>query len=376
MYLAVLMLALQSPDETVAERRRVVEEVQKQLEVNYFRKDLGELAWGEVDYRPELSTEDFYASVNRVLAALKDEHTGVDTPRAVAMRKTGTRFGLGVTARMVEDRFAVMGVQEGSPAAAQGIERGWTIRAIQGKEAPKSAAGFVPWMREVNVPRLCEAGPVELRAADRKNIEKVLQIGCAEVSDRDVREAKREGEVLRLKFGRFDRESAEWFVKSLEENREAKKLVLDLRGNVGGERTALLRIAGALVGKESVGRSTARRGRVTEWRGTGKVLFQGPMVVLTDELTASAGEILAGALQERGQAKVMGRTTMGSVLVMIRRGLPGGGQLRLSVEDFVLPSGKRLEGVGVKPDQLMELTVAELQAGRDAVLEAAVAALR
>lgn len=93
--------------------------------------------------------------------------------------------------------------------------------------------------------------------------------------------------------------------------------------------------------------------------------FAGKMVVLVDRPTMSAAEILSAALQESGRARVIGRPTSGSVLAMESKRLSDGGELRISVKDFVTAKGRRLEKNGVEPDVPTAFGLAELRSGED-----------
>jgi carboxyl-terminal processing protease len=84
--------------------------------------------------------------------------------------------------------------------------------------------------------------------------------------------------------------------------------------------------------------------------------FGGPLAVLTDELSLSCSEVLAGGLQEMGRAKIIGRRTGGMVLPAQIRRLPGGGRLEHAIADFKTPKGVYLEGRGVIPDIPVALT--------------------
>jgi len=95
------------------------------------------------------------------------------------------------------------------------------------------------------------------------------------------------------------------------------------------------------------------------------------VVVLVDRGTASAAEIFAAVMQDHGRATVLGRPTAGAVLASWSYELADGGQLQLSREDYLAPKGRRLEGRGVEPDQTVPRTLADLRAGRDRDIEAA-----
>lgn len=375
LFLCLILSELAWADESTV-RAQVAAQVRQNVESNYYSRDLGPLPWDQVNLDPGLSDAEFYQSLNRVLAQLKDQHTSAESPTMVRAERESSRQGIGLDARYIDQRLAVVNVVESSPVESLGVKRGWVVRSINESQVPDSEPQFLSWMRKLDIGALCETGPLKLSLADERDQPRDIEAKCTELAIRPRRESRLIGDALYVHFDRFDADSANWFLSQLAAHSTANKLVLDLRGNRGGQRSALLRIAGGLMGKQRLGQSMARRGRVTPWVGNGKKLFNGQMVVLTANDTMSAAEILAGALQEHQLAKVLGRPSGGSVLAMVRRRLPDGGELRLSVEDFVLPNGKRLEGTGVKTDQLLPFTLTHLRQDNDADLEAALAALR
>jgi len=159
-------------------------------------------------------------------------------------------------------------------------------------------------------------------------------------------------------------------------------IVLDLRGNPGGLAEMIRGVSGHFLDEPvTLGRMKVRTGelefRANPRRSTpdGRRVepFNGPVAILVDELTASASECFAGALQAIGRARVFGRPTMGQALPALTKLLPSGDVLMYVIGDFVTPAGESLEGRGVVPDEMVALDRRELASGRDAVLEAALA---
>jgi carboxyl-terminal processing protease len=169
------------------------------------------------------------------------------------------------------------------------------------------------------------------------------------------------------------------FRRRLDELREAPGLIIDLRGNGGGETRVMLDIAGNFFGRETFyGGFRNREGEVQKYYTRRPAAsYRAPVVVLVDEESASATETFAAFMQETGRARVVGRQTAGSTLNQGgRRGFKGGGELRFSTRTYLTPAGRELEGTGVLPDVTVALTFVDLRAGRDAALEAAEALLR
>jgi carboxyl-terminal processing protease len=106
-------------------------------------------------------------------------------------------------------------------------------------------------------------------------------------------------------------------------------------------------------------------------------VYRGMVAILVNESSGSGSEMFAGVLQENGRAVVVGRQSCGCLLGIAKfREVEGGGELAVSELAYLSPKGRRLEGKGVIPDELVGLTIADLQRHRDAALESAENALR
>lgn len=167
--------------------------------------------------------------------------------------------------------------------------------------------------------------------------------------------------------------------------RHCSALILDLRGNPGGIIGMIGGIAGHVLSAADTLAVLTMRGstyrlvanpRTVQRDGTTVGTFDGPVVLLMDEASASASEILAGALQALGRARVVGTRSAGMALPAHLRRLPTGDVLVHATADLTGPRGQRAEGEGLTPDLAVPLDPAQLAAGGDPALDAALAALR
>jgi carboxyl-terminal processing protease len=170
--------------------------------------------------------------------------------------------------------------------------------------------------------------------------------------------------------------------RAMDANRGAAGMVIDLRGNPGGLADMIRGVAGyflsqpALLGRMHVsGADLEMRANPRRSTADGRRVepYDGPLAILVDELTASASECFTGGLQGIGRARVFGVRTMGQALPAATRTLADGEVLEYAVGDFVTAAGRRLEGAGVQPDEIVPLTPGDLRRGRDPVLAAALA---
>ena len=167
---------------------------------------------------------------------------------------------------------------------------------------------------------------------------------------------------------------------AVDADRDCAGMVLDLRGNTGGMGAMLGGVAGHFLDRrDTLGLMRTRQTTLAFVANPRRVTadarpvrpLTSPLAVLVDEGSASASEVFAGGMQALHRARVFGRTSMGAVLGASFDRLPDGDVLYHAFGEFTTPDGVRLEGRGVVPDDSVTATRADLLAGRDPVLEAA-----
>lgn len=162
----------------------------------------------------------------------------------------------------------------------------------------------------------------------------------------------------------------------LKENK-VKGMILDLRSNPGGNVSAVTEIARKILPEGLIVYTEDRNGKREEYQCDGKNELQVPLVVLVNEYSASASEILAGAIQDHGKGKVVGTATYGKGVVQRIVNLSDGTAVKLTVSSYFTPKGRNLGGVGVKPDVELDLDREAFYAeGTDNQMEKAVEVLK
>lgn len=320
--------------------------------------------------------ETFYAALNETLALLNDGHTLVVSPAENLFQKrrrleTAPTFGMVETT--VRSRSSgevtsfVSKVREGSTAEEAGVRPGWKILTIDGRpwNAPQQ------WGKTVDgltfVVRFEDAeGRIHTRTMESRPMPR--EIGTVQ---------RRPDGVLVLHFSEFDDASADWFEERL---REAEAdppaaIVLDLRGNVGGQVTAGERIVGGLFREPVV---FARRreffGEAVNRSRRSAVAWDGPVAVVQSGLSGSMAEVFSATIREQRRGLVVGQKSNGSVVGMVSFKLPDGGQLSVGILEVRTGAGAILEKRGVEPDIFVEPTLEDIRHGRDPMLEAGVRA--
>ena len=172
------------------------------------------------------------------------------------------------------------------------------------------------------------------------------------------------------------------FQRAMDEYRRTDGIIVDLRGNPGGLAAMLMGISGHFLNERvTLGTMKTRDSefrfvanpRLVTANGDRVQPFAGPVAILVDSMTGSASECFAGGMQSLGRARIFGQTSMGQALPALFDRLPNGDVLIHAYGDFVTSTGMRLEGRGVIPDEPVPLEPADLLAGRDRTMDAALA---
>jgi carboxyl-terminal processing protease len=348
-----------------------------------------------------------------MLGRLADSHYGVIAAQAVAAGGDG--YGgehpgdVGIEVRLVDDRLVVARVRPASAAARAGVRPGWVIEHVDtletrpivapAREAPAGMPRRVASVRAALVVEQYLAGaaghPVRVRFRDERDHPVERTIFRDDVSADVVRFGSlppMEGRVesLRAPIGTscvgiirltaWLPTLAHAFERAVRNVRGCHGVVLDLRGNLGGVAAMVMGTSGwFMASPDTLGTLRMRRASLHYVAvpqlvtGDGRRLdpYSGQVAVLVDRHSASTSEIFAAGLQASGRARVFGDTTAGQALPATFLRLPDGDVFMYAVADFVTARGTRLEGRGVIPDEVHPLTRADLLAGRDAALAAA-----
>ena len=218
-----------------------------------------------------------------------------------------------------------------------------------------------------------EAGTTVKLTVVRGGEQKDFTITRAIVNNPSVYSTVKDG-IGTMTVMRFDAETGSLARAAAQDfkDQNVKKVVLDLRGNGGGYLTAAQEVASLWLDKKTVV-SERTNGKVVDELKTGSNPLLGgiPTVVLVNGSSASASEIVAGALQDHKAAKLVGVKTFGKGSVQKLLMLPGGAQLKVTIASWYTPNGKNISKQGITPDVVIEMTAEDINANRDPQLEAA-----
>ena len=384
---------------TPQDRAEIFRQVWEAIDEHYYDPNFRGLDWRAVGerYRPPAesarSDAEFYGVFELMLAELRDGHTVFVWPRPPGAQGEGGGGGsLGLKLGEVEGRVAVVEVEPGSAAERAGVRPAQLLREVNGRAVEEHFAFLRTLVAGSSTERLFKSKmraallrggfltmPRRLGLTDHDGREFVVELSPESLPEPPSATARRlGGGAGYIKLRHWLTPAHEEFAKALATLRDAPSLVIDIRGNGGGETSVMLDIAGNFFERPTYyGGFRNRAGEVQKYHTRrNPAAYRRPVVILVDEESASASETFAAFMREAGRARVAGRPTAGSTLNQGgRRRFKGGGELRYSTRSFLTPTGRELEGVGVVPDTEVALTLADLRAGRDAALEAAEALL-
>ena len=326
----------------------------------------------KANFDGELDTQKLIDGANRGLVeAAGDPYTAYLNPDAVKELENelsgSIGGGIGAEIGLRNGQLTIIRPLKDSPALEAGVQAGDVIVAVNDEDASGWTVDQV--VQKIRGEIGSKVTVKVLRDRETKDITVVRQ----EVKSPTV-EAEIVGDVGILTVHRFNGETgplarteAEKFVSS-----GVKRVVLDLRGNPGGEVTAAQALAGLWLDNQVI--LTQRRGDeiIQTNKSTGRpILGDIKTVILINGGSASASEIVAGALRDYDKATLVGETTYGkgSVQAVIR--LSGGSQLKVTESRWFTPKGKNIDKTGIEPDVKVELTADDVNNNRDPQLEKA-----
>ena len=290
----------------------------------------------------------------------------------------GSYGGIGIT---LTNDWEIVGVAENGPAQEAGIRTGDIIRKVQGIVIADSDLS----LEELQAQLKGSIGDVKTMTLYRPSTdtEYDVELTLQEIVTQTVFWHMLDQEIAYLQITAFDKVTQEQFNTAWQEIQESgamKGLVLDLRGNLGGNLDTVISIANTLVPKGLIAYTEDKAGNREEYYSEGEGCGV-PMAVLVNEYSASASELLCGALKDRGVAKVVGVTTYGKGIVQTTWSLSDGTAYKMTTGKYYTPNGVNIQGTGIEPDIYIDLTeeqhqMEEVPEDEDMQLQTAIEAVR
>jgi len=345
--------------------KNVIDEVWQIVNSEFVDREFNHLDWKIK--RQELLRQEYgdqksaYKAIRKSLEGLGDPYTRFLEPKQyqdLTSQTSGELSGIGIRLGIDKktSKLTIVEPIPNSPASEVGLKSGDRIVSINGKptelmsleQASAEIKGEVGTEVELEIVRKGQPG-FEV-AISRAQIE----LPSVSYTLKEEQDSK----VGYIKLDEFSSHAAEQMQKAIEDlsSKQASGFILDLRGNPGGLLFSSVEIARMWMKEGAIVSTIDRKGGNEKFSANGKSITDLPLVVLVDGYSASASEILAGALKENHRAKVVGSRTYGKGTVQSVHSLSDGSGLAVTIARYYPPSGIDINKKGIAPDIKVDLS--------------------
>lgn len=331
-------------------------------------------------YDAEMETDqDAYVAIETMLASLGDRFTRFLDPDEFAEEGRSIKaslFGIGIQIGIRDEKLLVIAPIEDTPADRAGLEPNDEILEIDGK----STQGMSIKEAADNI-RGEKGSIVKLLIKRKGEVNKVYDIMRDEIKLKSVStkhpfELELPESVGYIKLSSFlSSKAAKELLDALEENQEKQAYIVDLRSNPGGLLSNAIAIANFFLEDGGIVSTVDRDGYKEVRRAEQAVVTKKPIVLLIDEGSASASEILSGALKDNHRGVLVGKRTFGKGLVQEINQLPGGAGINITTQKYLTPNDTDIHKKGIEPDFVVKITKENVEAKEDPQLAKALEVL-
>jgi carboxyl-terminal processing protease len=323
-------------------------------------------------YVDDTKVKDLVQGAIRGMLSTLDPHSAYMTPdmyKEMQVETKGEFGGVGIQIGVKDNRLAVIAPIEGTPAHRAGIKAGDFITKVN--EEPTKDLTLMDAVQKMRGPKGTKVNLTVQRdgVADPLVFSLVRDI----IKIESVKSKVIDNTIGYVRLTQFQEATGRDLSRVLKQFKDQKlqATILDLRNNPGGLLTAAVDVSEQFVGNgKLIVYTKGRDGKKDEWLSkTKEQLDDYPMIILVNEGSASASEIVAGALQDWGRAVVIGTTTFGKGSVQTILPLGDGSGLRLTTAKYYTPKGRSIQSTGITPDIVVKIqaqTVAKAPTDKDA----------
>tara|TARA_Y100001968_G_C19442814_1_gene763521 strand:+ start:2030 stop:3406 length:1377 start_codon:yes stop_codon:yes gene_type:complete len=307
------------------------------------------------------NSEQAYEAIETMLNPIGDPYTRLLRPndyKAMKESNLGSEIngvGLQLGARNQDGKIVVIAPLEGSPASDAEISSGTILLKVNG-ESPQNLG------LEATASRLRgESGSQAIIEIETPSGEiKELKLDRRSVDLRPVRTKRLRNEshtIGYLRITQFSEVVPEQVKEAIEElsQKDIEGLILDLRNNSGGLVSSGIAVANAFLSNKPIVETKNNLGINDPIPASKQTLYDGPMITLVNEGTASASEILAGSLQDNERSELIGSKTFGKGLIQSLSTLSDGSGLAITVASYLTPNGIDIQNQGIEPNKVLEI---------------------
>lgn len=345
--------------------KNVVDEVWQIVNNEFVDRGFNHIDWKikrqELLSKEYSDTDSAYKAIRESLEELGDPYTRFLEPEEyeeLSNQTSGELSGIGIQLGIDRQtkKLTVIEPIPNSPAVEAGLKAGDRILSIDGKSTDLMS------LEQASAEIKGEIGTkVKLKISRSNQANFEVAIARAQIELPSVSytlNQEQNSKVGYIKLDEFSSHAAEQMQAAIQDlsDKEASGFVLDLRGNPGGLLFSSVEIARMWMGKGAIVSTIDNKGGNEKFSANGKALTDLPLVVLVDGYSASASEILAGALKENQRAKVVGSRTYGKGTVQSVHSLSDGSGLAVTIARYYPPSGIDINKKGIDPDVMVNLS--------------------
>ena len=356
--------------QALSDSKQIVLDAWSLVNEGYYDPDIfDEIQWKKIRQKTLQkqidNSEQAYAAIEEMLKPLDDPYTRVLRPKDYALLKSSNLgseingVGLQLGTDDESGKIVIISTLAGSPAEDAGIVSGNFIESVNGESSLKlGLANTASKLRG-------EKGTkVLVTISDKDGESKEIDLERRSVDLRPVRTKRLRDETHTIGYLRITQFS-ESVPKKIEEalqelnEKEVEGIILDLRNNSGGLVSSGIAVADCFLNKKLVVETKNREGIKDSIISEEKTIFNGPMVTLVNSGTASASEILSGALQDNGRSALIGKQTYGKGLIQSLKSLTDDSGIAITVASYLTPKGNNIQGRGIIPDKILDFNEAK-----------------
>jgi carboxyl-terminal processing protease len=383
----LLTFALSRPAIALTEEQKLVSEAWRLVNRTYLDDTFNHQNWAVVRQtilkQQLLDKNSTYKAIEQMLASLDDPFTRFLRPeqyRSLQVNTSGELTGVGLQIALTKTgQLEVVAPIAGSPAEKAGIQAHDQIIQIDGIPTTKitldEAAARMRGAIGSRVSLMLE------RQGDSREIQLVRDRIALNPVVAELRSSAQEVPIGYIRLSQFNANAVTEFARAIAqlEKQGAEAYILDLRNNPGGLLQAGIEIARLWLDQGTIVYTVNRQGIQGSFEAFGSALTHDPLVVLVNQGTASASEILAGALQDNDRAQLVGEKTFGKGLIQSLFNLSDGSGLAVTIAKYETPNHRDIHKLGITPDRVVSLeaiTREQLGTEGDQQYQAAVELLR
>lgn len=312
--------------------------------------------------------DDAYVAINTMLASLDDPYSRLLSKEEFLEQSNSIEskmYGIGVNIASVSGKIYIVNVIKGSPADSSGLKQGDMLVSVDNHQIKGQSifqvAQYIKGALNETVTLVILRDSEKLTKKIKRAKIKVKTVECAKLD-------KNTGYIHIISF--IGNDTPIEFINAMNKVKDTKGLILDLRGNTGGLFQNAVFVSNLFLKSGDIVSVIGRDGLSSSYRvQRGEFVYDKPLVVLVDGDSASASEIVSGALKDNNRAKIVGTKTFGKGVVQKIYALPNQMGMNLTIAKYLTPSGTDINEKGIEPDYEITFTRDDVNKNFDRQLE-------